>query len=379
MQFTASRKSIIEAIAPCLDVAKRGTNEFAQGILLAARNGAVHVTSIAPPLCITRIIGDAKVDGECSVVLKASALFDHIKAMPTADLTVAVAEGKATISAAGSTRRYVLQTADAGNFPKFPKRPDTLACALPGAVLSRLIDRVSYAVRSVGQFVGITGLYLNVSASRAEAAAVNNSGGMIVEELSPEGAGQFAGGRKLFIPADARSAVHAFVDTLGSQRVEAYWAPNRVHLVAEHGELEFALPEYTEVPVDDFIRRGAPPGGVEIDKVALLAALRAICVGAKPDLCETAFTLANGELSLRSKTAISDNTETVPASVDGQFSFHANAFLWVATLDSIDSDTVTIASNNTSATGIRAPGVVAIVMVIDPALAPAGGQLANAA
>jgi DNA polymerase III sliding clamp (beta) subunit (PCNA family) len=296
-----------------------------------------------------------------AAVVSAQVMFDRIRAMPDAEINIHSTENHIVVSAAGSSRKYEISTIAAADFPPFPERPEAMMCEIPGSVLGKLVEAVSYSVGSEAE-AQFGGIYITTRPGEADAAASDKRTLVLVTERNPA----LTATAKFFLTASVRKAAQILTGSLGVDPIEVHANESRIHLVCAAGELVYALPMFTPMPLADAIETMSPKNGVSIVRAALLEAAKAVSVGTTRDTCDATVRCTGGKLSLQLNTAHGVNFESVETSGEREFECRLNSHLLVASLGPIDSDTIDVACDEYGGiTGgmvaIRAPGVVACI------------------
>lgn len=349
MKFTIPKSDLLRALARCQSVADaKSTMPILANVYLEADGGRLPggLTVAATDLHRSVVtLANATVDNAGSLCLPARELFERIKVMPDGQLAFSVEGTKATIKAIGSSRRFVMHGIPGDEFPTLPQRSGSSESTL-SASASTLVNLIAATMFSVS--TDETRLHLNsllIESDRKGTIRMVSTDG---HRMSVIGGEPDAAHSPWLVPlAGVRDLKRLFEES------QVKGAPAvQVELTEDKGTLFAKLPEFTfsvklcdaAFPPWKQVRPDTTERQVEVNRSALVDALRAVSIAANDRTGGVTMTFRAGTLRLESESPDSgegfDELECSYAGKEVRIGFNARYFL--DALSAIITDSVSI-------------------------------------
>jgi DNA polymerase-3 subunit beta len=147
MHVTFAKKDMVAALSTVSRfIDTKSTMPVLSNVLLETGGGKLTLRGTNLQIgASTQIDSEVKTDG--SVCIQGKPLLERVKAMPDGPVILAVQKGRATLSASGSARKFVVQSIPGDDYPPTPEAADkSVAHTLPSGILATAIDRVFGAI-----------------------------------------------------------------------------------------------------------------------------------------------------------------------------------------------------------------------------------------
>jgi DNA polymerase-3 subunit beta len=343
MKFTTQRKDLLRALAHVVPVSDpKSTMPILGNVHLEADPDKLHgcLTASATNLEITATIDESvSVDDAGSLCLPARALLDRVKAMPEGELVFSTKDKTATLKAKASARKFTLSGIPSGEFPSLPElaKPEW-SHELPVLDLAELLDATSFSISSDETRLHLSSLC--IEAVDGSLRAVSTDGHRL--SLLTLGDVPTRPPRQILVPRSGIIRIRALLESAkGSVRLAL--ANKLIWVTVDGGAslcvktVDAQFPPYEQViPKDAEVT-------VELDRKALLGAVKAVSVSAPQGSNGVKLTLSKSLLKL--KTESSDDGEgedelAIDCNVNGSRTYGMNCGYLVQSLDAIATDKV---------------------------------------
>ena len=147
MEITLSKQELLRELTATQGVVERKTTiPILSNYLFEAAEGKLALTATDLDLSL-RTSCDAKVKKEGSCTIPARKLYDYVKLLPDADITIKLLENHWVSIRCGHSNTKMVGMAKS-NFPSLPVFPTAGVVKIPGQVLHGLIARTRFAISS---------------------------------------------------------------------------------------------------------------------------------------------------------------------------------------------------------------------------------------
>ena len=330
MHVVVSKKELLKILAHCQGVAdKKSTMPVLGNVLLTAGKDSLKLSATDLYLAV---LGDvpAKVEESGSVAVGAKDLFDRVKMMPDAMLSISTDGAQTTIRAQGSARRYTLNGLFGEEFPALPKADEGAPkMSLEISALRDLINSTHFSIST-----DETRLHLNSALFEWEGSHVRmvTTDGHRLSKRETSVSGD--GNAKMLIPLkgvlelrrlcdEARAAGDDALVTIQQSGPNAFFAMSGFQFSVKLVDAQF--PPYDQVIPSTTAR------SIRAPRAAVADALRAVSIAASDRTGGVKLTLSNNTMRFSSESPESgDGFDEVPVEYDEEeltIGFNARYFL----------------------------------------------------
>src|ERR1700678_4381964 len=147
MEITVSKSELLRELTATQGVVERKTTiPILSNYLFEASDGKLSLTATDLDLSL-RTSCNAKVKKEGSCTIPARKLYDYVKLLPDADITIKLLDNHWVSIRCGRSNTKMVGMAKS-NFPSLPAFPTAGVVKIPGLVLRGLIARTGFAISS---------------------------------------------------------------------------------------------------------------------------------------------------------------------------------------------------------------------------------------
>ena len=362
MKLTATREDFLTPLQSVIGVVeRRQTMPVLANVLLAARDGKLHITGtdlevelVAASAVSVQQPGDITVPGR--------KLLDIFRALPEKTNVTLSTEGE-RVSVRGGRSRFTLSSLPAAEFPLVEEINTKQTLSVPQGDFRRLIDKTHFSMAQQDVRYYLNGLLLETDGKALRAVATD---GHRLALCEMELAGNAKTTHQVIVPRKGVLELQRILGTEGT--IELAVGTN--HVRAQIGDIRFTsklidgrFPEYARViPAN-------PPRPVEADREALRQALQRTAILSNEKYRGIRLTVRPDLLTLQAHNPEQEEAEDqVEVSYKGEeveIGFNVNYLL--DALSAVEGDRVEIGlTDSNSSCLVHAPGVLTTRYVVMP-------------
>lgn len=362
MKLTATREDFLAPLQSVIGVVeRRQTMPVLANVLLAARDGRLHITGtdlevelVAASAVSVQQPGDITVPGR--------KLLDIFRSLPEKTSVTLSTEGE-RISIRGGRSRFTLSSLPAAEFPLVEEINAQQTLSMPQGEFRRLIDKTHFSMAQQDVRYYLNGLLLETDGRALRAVATD---GHRLALCEMELAGKAKTTHQVIVPRKGVLELQRILGTDGN--IELAVGTN--HVRAQIGDIRFTsklidgrFPEYARViPAN-------PPRPVEADRETLRQALQRTAILSNEKYRGIRLTVRPDLLTLQAhnpeQEEAEDQVEVAYKGEEVEIGFNVNYLL--DALSAIESDRVEIGlTDSNSSCLIHAPGVAHTRYVVMP-------------
>ena len=363
MKLTATREDFLAPLQSVIGVVeRRQTMPVLANVLLAARDGRLHITGtdlevelVAASTVNVQQPGDITVPGR--------KLLDIFRALPEKTNVTLSTEGERVSVRAGRSR-FTLSSLPAAEFPLVEEINAQQTLSIPQGEFRRLIDKTHFSMAQQDVRYYLNGLLIETDGKALRAVATDGHRLALCEmELA---AGKAKGAHQVIVPRKGVLELQRILGTEGN--IELAVGTN--HVRAQIGDIRFTsklidgrFPEYSRVIPSN------PPRPVEADRETLKQALQRTAILSNEKYRGIRLTVRPDLLTLQAHNPEQEEAEDqVEVSYKGEeveIGFNVNYLL--DALSAIDGDRVEIGlTDSNSSCLVHAPGILHTRYVVMP-------------
>jgi DNA polymerase III subunit beta len=362
MKLTATREDFLAPLQSVIGVVeRRQTMPVLANVLLAARDGKLHITGtdlevelVAASAVSVQQPGDITVPGR--------KLLDIFRALPEKTNVTLSTEGE-RVSVRGGRSRFTLSSLPAAEFPLVEEINAQQVLSMAQGEFRRLIDKTHFSMAQQDVRYYLNGLLLETDGKALRAVATD---GHRLALCEMELAGKAKTTHQVIVPRKGVLELQRILGTDGT--IELAVGTN--HIRAQIGDIRFTsklidgrFPEYSRViPAN-------PPRPVEADRETLRQALQRTAILSNEKYRGIRLTVKSDLLTLQAhnpeQEEAEDQLEVAYKGEEVEIGFNVNYLL--DALSAIESDRVEIGlTDSNSSCLIHAPGVLNTRYVVMP-------------
>jgi len=362
MKLTATREDFLAPLQSVIGVVeRRQTMPVLANVLLAARDGKLHITGtdlevelVAASVVSVQQPGDITVPGR--------KLLDIFRALPEKTNVTLSTEGE-RVSVRGGRSRFTLSSLPAAEFPLVEEINTQQTLSVPQGDFRRLIDKTHFSMAQQDVRYYLNGLLLETDGKALRAVATD---GHRLALCEMELGGKAKTMHQVIVPRKGVLELQRILGTEGTIDL----AVGTNHVRAQIGDIRFTsklidgrFPEYARViPAN-------PPRPVEADREALRQALQRTAILSNEKYRGIRLTVRPDLLTLQAHNPEQEEAEDqVEVSYKGEeveIGFNVNYLL--DALSAVEGDRVEIGlTDSNSSCLVHAPGVLTTRYVVMP-------------
>jgi DNA polymerase-3 subunit beta len=363
MKLTATREDFLAPLQSVIGVVeRRQTMPVLANVLLAARDGRLHITGtdlevelVAASTVSVQQPGDITVPGR--------KLLDIFRALPEKTNVTLSTEGE-RVSVRGGRSRFTLSSLPAAEFPLVEEINAQQTLSIPQGEFRRLIDKTHFSMAQQDVRYYLNGLLIETDGKALRAVATDGHRLALCEmELA---AGKAKSAHQVIVPRKGVLELQRILGTEGN--IELAVGTN--HVRAQIGDIRFTsklidgrFPEYARViPAN-------PPRPVEADRETLRQALQRTAILSNEKYRGIRLTVRPDLLTLQAhnpeQEEAEDQVEVAYKGEEVEIGFNVNYLL--DALSAIDGDRVEIGlTDSNSSCLVHAPGILHTRYVVMP-------------
>jgi len=363
MKLTATREDFLAPLQSVIGVVeRRQTMPVLANVLLAARDGKLHITGtdlevelVAASVVSVQQPGDITVPGR--------KLLDIFRALPEKTNVTLSTEGE-RVSVRGGRSRFTLSSLPAAEFPLVEEINTQQTLSVPQGDFRRLIDKTHFSMAQQDVRYYLNGLLLETDGKALRAVATDGHRLALCEmELA---SGKAKTTHQVIVPRKGVLELQRILGTEGTIDL----AVGTNHVRAQIGDIRFTsklidgrFPEYARVIP------AYPPRPVEADREALRQALQRTAILSNEKYRGIRLTVRPDLLTLQAHNPEQEEAEDqVEVSYKGEeveIGFNVNYLL--DALSAVEGDRVEIGlTDSNSSCLVHAPGVLTTRYVVMP-------------
>jgi DNA polymerase III subunit beta len=362
MKLTATREDFLAPLQSVIGVVeRRQTMPVLANVLLAARDGRLHITGtdlevelVAASAVSVQQPGDITVPGR--------KLLDIFRSLPEKTNVTLSTEGE-RVSVRGGRSRFSLSSLPAGEFPLVEEINAQQVLSVAQGEFRRLIDKTHFSMAQQDVRYYLNGLLLETDGKALRAVATDGHRLALCEmELS----GKAKTTHQVIVPRKGVLELQRILGTEGTIEV----AVGTNHIRAQIGDIRFTSKLIDgRFPEDARVIPANPPRPVEADREALRQALQRTAILSNEKYRGIRLTVRPDLLTLQAHNPEQEEAEDqVEVSYKGEeveIGFNVNYLL--DALSAIESDRVEVGlTDSNSSCLIHAPGVLNTRYVVMP-------------
>src|ERR1700758_802814 len=218
MEITVSKAELLRELTATQGVVERKTTiPILSNYLFEAADGKLAITATDLDLSL-RTSCNAKVKKEGSCTIPARKLYDYVKLLPDADITIKLLENHWVSIRCGRSNTKMVGMAKS-NFPSLPVFPTSGVVKIPAQVLSGLIARTGFAISNEESRYTLNGGLMVLKPESITMVATD--GHRLAHcERSGEKFDGVSGEMKTLIPKKAMDELKALLDATDSETIE---------------------------------------------------------------------------------------------------------------------------------------------------------------
>jgi DNA polymerase-3 subunit beta len=362
MKLTATREDFLAPLQSVIGVVeRRQTMPVLANVLLAARDGKLHITGT--DLEVELVAASAmSVQQPGNITVPGRKLLDIFRALPEKTNVTLSTEGE-RVSVRGGRSRFTLSSLPAAEFPLVEEINTQQTLSVPQGEFRRLIDKTHFSMAQQDVRYYLNGLLLETDGKALRAVATD---GHRLALCEIELAGKAKTTHQVIVPRKGVLELQRILGTEGT--IELAVGTN--HVRAQIGDIRFTsklidgrFPEYARViPAN-------PPRPVEADREALRQALQRTAILSNEKYRGIRLTVRPDLLTLQAHNPEQEEAEDqVEVSYKGEeveIGFNVNYLL--DALSAVEGDRVEIGlTDSNSSCLVHAPGVLNTRYVVMP-------------
>ena len=319
MEITVSKFELLRELTATQGVVERKTTiPILSNYLLEAAGDKLSLTATDLDLSL-RTSCNAKVKKEGACTIPARKLYDYVKLLPDADITIRLLENHWVSIRCGRSNTKMVGMAKS-NFPGLPVFPSAGAIKIPAAVLRSMIAKTGFAIASEESRYTLNGALMVLKPESITMVATDGHRLAHIERAGEKFEG-VSGEMKTLIPKKAMDELKSLLDSHGESAAETIdFAKDESTLFFRVGQrlltsrqLTGQFPNYEAVLPKDISKSIALHGeelGAAIARVAQFADERSRAVKLR---------LEKGELKISaSSTETGDSEDSIEVAYDGE-------------------------------------------------------------
>ncbi|MGA7847758.1 MAG: DNA polymerase III subunit beta [Terriglobales bacterium] len=319
MEITVSKFELLRELTATQGVVERKTTiPILSNYLFEAAGDKLSLTATDLDLSL-RTSCNAKVKKEGACTIPARKLYDYVKLLPDADITIRLLENHWVSIRCGRSNTKMVGMAKS-NFPGLPVFPSAGAIKIPAAVLRSMIAKTGFAIASEESRYTLNGALMVLKPESITMVATDGHRLAHVERSGEKFEG-VSGEMKTLIPKKAMDELKSLLDSHGESEVETIdFAKDESTLFFRVGprlltsrQLTGQFPNYEAVLPKDISKSIALHGeelGAAIARVAQFADERSRAVRLR---------LEKGELKISaSSTETGESEDSIEVAYDGE-------------------------------------------------------------
>jgi DNA polymerase III subunit beta len=218
LEISISRQDLLRELTATQSVVERKTTiPILSNFLVEADNGRITITATDLDQSI-RTSAPAKVKKPGSCTIPARKLYDYIKLLPDADMSIKLMENHWVHIRSGRSNTKMVGMARA-NFPQVPEFPNSSVTSIPVASLKNLIAKTIFAISNEESRYTLNGALLILKAESLAMVATDGHRLAHIEKAG-ETLTNVSGERKTLIPRKALSELQSLLSNTEAESVE---------------------------------------------------------------------------------------------------------------------------------------------------------------
>jgi DNA polymerase III subunit beta len=357
--ITTNGKQLLNALRSARRVADRkSAMPMLQSVLLTSGDGALTVSATDLYLAITTQVPAVTAD-RVHVAVDAAALHDRVAMLTDGDVCIAVDDaGSVTVRAAGGSRRYRLSGIPGDEYPPLPAPDaDAASVTVQGADLHALISGTVFSASEDESRSHLNSALLTIDADLMRAVTTDGHR-LTLREVAA------TGNLTALVPFKGWRELAKLAESTGSLTLTQHGAS--LYATAESVTLSVKLVDAQFPPWRDVVPQTTAVN-VEVPRLALADALRAVAVAANDRTGGVALTFAKGSLRLASESPeTGEGSDEIAVDYTGKkLVIGVNARYMLDLLGSMSADAVTLGMSG-DLDPILVTGEVGVVGVVMP-------------
>jgi DNA polymerase-3 subunit beta len=315
MQFVIQKSDLVQELQTVTGVVeKRATLPILSNLLLEAQSDGLHVRASDLEVSV-RGIARAEIVEEGAVTLPAAKLLEIARSLPEAEVQFKLGEGNHVALSCERTR-YRLSGQPVDEFPGFPVL-ESEAVEIPGQVLRRMIERVSFAITTEDPRYTLNGALLHLQKTGVRLVATD--GHRLAYIFGEVGLDLPGGDMTAIIPKKALNEVFKLTSDLGEEdKVSFGKEGNHIFFEVAGHELASTVPE-GPFPNYENVMPETCGTSVCIPTTELAQAARRVSLLASDRYGKAVrFSLSGGKLELSYEADVGEARETLSVDYDGE-------------------------------------------------------------
>lgn len=218
LEITISRQDLLRELTATQSVVERKTTiPILSNFLIEAEEGRITITATDLDQSI-RTSAAAKVKKTGSCTIPARKLYDYIKLLPDADISIKLMENHWVQIRSGRSNTKMVGMARA-NFPQVPEFPNASVTTIPAASLKNLIAKTIFAISNEESRYTLNGALLILKAESIAMVATDGHRLAHIEKTG-ETLPNVSGERKTLIPRKALAELQSLLSNTEAENVE---------------------------------------------------------------------------------------------------------------------------------------------------------------
>jgi DNA polymerase-3 subunit beta len=218
LEITISRQDLLRELTATQSVVERKTTiPILSNFLIEAEEGRITITATDLDQSI-RTSAAAKVKKPGSCTIPARKLYDYIKLLPDADISIKLMENHWVQIRSGRSNTKMVGMARA-NFPQVPEFPSASVISIPAASLKNLIAKTIFAISNEESRYTLNGALLILKAESIAMVATDGHRLAHIEKTG-ETVPNVSGERKTLIPRKALAELQSLLSNTEAEKVE---------------------------------------------------------------------------------------------------------------------------------------------------------------
>jgi DNA polymerase-3 subunit beta len=218
LEISISRQDLLRELTATQSVVERKTTiPILSNFLIEAEEGRITITATDLDQSI-RTSAAAKVKKPGSCTIPARKLYDYIKLLPDADISIKLMENHWVQIRSGRSNTKMVGMARA-NFPQVPEFPNASVTSIPAATLKNLIAKTIFAISNEESRYTLNGALLILKAESIAMVATDGHRLAHIEKTG-ETVPNVSGERKTLIPRKALAELQSLLSNTEAEKVE---------------------------------------------------------------------------------------------------------------------------------------------------------------
>jgi DNA polymerase III subunit beta len=218
LEISISRQDLVRELTATQSVVERKTTiPILSNFLIEAEDGRITITATDLDQSIrTSTAAKVKKSGSCTI--PARKLYDYIRLLPDADISIKLMENHWVQIRSGRSNTKMVGMARA-NFPQVPEFPNTSVTSILAASLKNLIAKTIFAISNEESRYTLNGALLILKAESLAMVATDGHRLAHIEKTG-ENLSNVSGERKTLIPRKALAELQSLLSNTEAEKVE---------------------------------------------------------------------------------------------------------------------------------------------------------------